>query len=73
MRWLYEALGSRQCLDRAMRKQIKALALFDLAIDSKLRGYDLVQLRISQLVLNAAARYRERSSSRKLERRFSSS
>ena len=32
--------------------------MFDLAIDSKLRGCDLVQLRISQLVVNAAARHR---------------
>lgn len=38
--------------------RIRDLALFDLAIDSKLRGCDLVQLRIGQLVLNAAARHR---------------
>lgn len=38
--------------------RIRDLALFDLAIDSKLRGCDLVQLRISQLVVNAAARHR---------------
>lgn len=31
------------------------LAMFDLAIDSKLRGCDLVRLRIGQLVINAAA------------------
>ncbi len=37
---------------------IRDLALFDLVIDSKLRGYDLVQLRISQLVVNATARHR---------------
>ena len=34
------------------------LALFDLAIDSKLRGCDLVRLRIGQVVVNAAARHR---------------
>ena len=38
--------------------RIRDLALFDLAIDSKLRGCDLVQLRIGQLVINAAARHR---------------
>lgn len=34
------------------------LALFDLAIDSKLRGCDLVRLHIGQVVVNAAARHR---------------
>ena len=38
--------------------RIRDLALFDLAIDSKLRGCDLVRLRIGQLVINAAARHR---------------
>lgn len=38
--------------------QSRDLALFDLAIDSKLCGCDLVQLRIGQLVINAAARQR---------------
>jgi integrase len=38
--------------------RIHDLALFDLAIGSKLRGCDLVQLRIGQLVINAAARHR---------------
>lgn len=38
--------------------RIRDLALFDLAIDSKLRGCDLVQLRLGQLVMNAAARHR---------------
>ena len=38
--------------------RIRDLALFDLAVDSKLRGCDLVQLRIGQLVVNAAARQR---------------
>ncbi|MGI4792982.1 MAG: tyrosine-type recombinase/integrase [Janthinobacterium lividum] len=38
--------------------RIRDLALFDLAIDSKLRGCDFVQLRIGQLVINAAAWHR---------------
>jgi integrase len=38
--------------------RIRDLALFDLAIDSKLRGCDLVRLRIGQVVVNAAARHR---------------
>ncbi len=38
--------------------RIRDLALFDLAIDSKLCGCDLVQLRIGQLVINAAVRHR---------------
>ena len=37
---------------------LRDLALFDLAIDSKLRGCDLVRLRIGDLVVNAAPRYR---------------
>lgn len=45
----------RLILQRESR--IRDLALFDLAIDSKLRGCDLVQLRIGQLVINAAARH----------------
>ena len=38
--------------------RIRDLALFDLAIDSKLRGCDLVRLCIRQVVMNAAARHR---------------
>ena len=38
-------------------KRIRDRAMFNLAIDSKLRGCDLVQLRIGQLVINAAARH----------------
>jgi len=38
--------------------RIRDLALFDLAIDSKLRGCDFVRLRIDQLVVNAAAWHR---------------
>ena len=32
--------------------------MFDMAIDSKLRGCDLVKLRIREVVINAAARHR---------------
>lgn len=39
-------------------QRIRDLALFDLAVDSKLRGCDLVQLRIGRLVMNATARHR---------------
>jgi integrase len=38
--------------------RIRDLVLFDLAIDSKIRGCDLVQLRIGQLVISAAASHR---------------
>ena len=38
--------------------RIRDLALFDLAVDSKLRRYGLVHLRIGQIVINAAARHR---------------
>ena len=37
---------------------VRDLALFDLAIDSKIRGCDLVRLRIGDLVVNAAPRNR---------------
>ncbi len=45
-------------LNLQREQRIRDLALFDLAVDSKLRGCDLVQLRIGQLVINAAARHR---------------
>lgn len=38
--------------------RIRDLAMFDMAIDSKLRGCDLVQLRIGAVVVNGAARHR---------------
>jgi len=38
--------------------RVRDLAMFDLAVDSKLRGCDLVKLRISEVVVNAAARHR---------------
>ena len=46
----------RLTLQRESR--IRDVALFDLAINSKLRGCDLVQLRIGQIVINATARHR---------------
>ena len=39
-------------------ERLRDLAMFDLAIDSKLRGCDLVGLKIGQLVVNATARHR---------------
>ena len=39
-------------------QRVRDLAMFDLAIDSKLRGCDLVKLKIGQVVVNAAARHR---------------
>ncbi len=39
-------------------RRLRDLALFDLAIDSKLRGCDLVRLKIGDLVVNATARHR---------------
>ena len=38
--------------------RIRDLVMFDLAIDSKLRGCDLVQLRIGQFVINGTAWHR---------------
>ncbi len=51
-----QVLAIRLTLQR--EKRVRDLAMFDLAIDSKLRGCDLVQLRIGQLVVNASARHR---------------
>ena len=45
-------------LNLQREQRIRDLALFDLAVYSKLRWCDLVQLRIGQLVINAAARHR---------------
>ena len=39
-------------------ERLRDLAKFDLAIDSKLRGCDLVRLKIGQLVVGAAVRHR---------------
>ena len=46
----------RSFLQREQR--VRDLALFDVAIDSKLRGCDLVKLRIGNLVVNGQARQR---------------
>ena len=48
-------------------QRLRDLAMFDLAIDSKLRGCDLVGLRIGQLVVNATARHRAATIQRKTE------
>ena len=39
-------------------ERLRDLAMFDLAIDSKLRGCDLVRLKIGEVVANATARHR---------------
>jgi hypothetical protein len=39
-------------------QRVRDLAMFDLAIDSKLRRCDLVRLKIGQLVVNATVRHR---------------
>ncbi len=39
-------------------QRIRDLAMFDLAIDSKLSGCDLVRLKVGQLVVNATVRHR---------------
>jgi len=41
-----------------VERRIRDLALFDLAIDSKLRGCDLVALRVSDIVTGGAVRRR---------------
>ena len=49
-------------------QRVRDLAMFDLAIDSKLRGCDLVKLKIGQVVVNAAARHRATIVQQKTER-----
>ena len=39
-------------------ERLRDLAMFDLAIDSKLRGCDLVRLKVGEVVVNATARHR---------------
>ena len=39
-------------------ERLRDLAMFDLAIDSKLRGCDLVKLKIGEVIIGAAARHR---------------
>ena len=48
-------------------ERLRDLAMFDLAIDSKLRGCDLVRLKTGQLVVNATARHRATVIQRKTE------
>jgi len=49
-------------------RRLRDLAMFDLAIDSKLRGCDLVRLKTGQLVVNATVRHRATVIQRKTER-----
>jgi integrase len=49
-------------------QRVRDLAMFDLAIDSKVRGCDLVKLKIGQVVVNAAARHRATIVQQKTER-----
>ena len=49
-------------------QRLRDLAMFDLAIDSKLRGCDLVRLKVGQLVVNDAARHRATVIQKKTER-----
>jgi len=49
-------LGSPNGLQHDHR--VRDLAMFNLAIDSKLRGCDLVRLRVSDVVLGGTARLR---------------
>lgn len=62
LRWTQAAAKPKQVwsirLNLQREDRLRDLVLFDLSIDSKLRGCDLVQLRIGQLVINAAARHR---------------
>ena len=39
-------------------ERLRDLAMFDLAIDSKLRGCDLVRLKIGEVIVNATSRHR---------------
>ena len=48
-------------------RRVRDLALFDLAIDSKLRGCDLVRLTIGEVVVNATVRHRATVIQRKTE------
>ncbi|MFC0389716.1 tyrosine-type recombinase/integrase [Muricoccus vinaceus] len=55
------------CLHLQREQRLRDLALFDLAIDGKLRGCDLVRLTIGHLVVNGAARHRVTVIQRKTE------
>lgn len=62
--------GIRIRLQVALR--LRDLALFDLALDSKLRGCDLVALRVSDVVAGGRVRGRVTILSARLDRRYSS-
>jgi integrase len=49
-------------------ERLRDLAMFDLAIDSKLRGCDLVRLKIGEVVVNATARHRATIIQKKTEK-----
>ncbi len=49
-------------------RRLRDLAMFDLAVDSKLRGCDLVRLRTGQLVVNATVRQRATTIQQKTEK-----
>jgi integrase len=49
-------------------ERLRDLAMFDLAVDSKLRGCDLVRLRTGQLVVNATVRQRATTIQQKTEK-----
>lgn len=51
-----------------LEKRIRNRALFDLAIDSKLRGSDLVELKIGDLVSGPESRRRATITQRKTDR-----
>ena len=53
-------------------KKVRDRALFDLAIDSKLRGCDLVKIKIGDLVAGGRVRNRAWSSNKRPSDRFSS-
>ena len=46
------------CLHLRREERLRDLAMFDLAIDSKLRGCDPVRWKIGEVVVNATARHR---------------
>ena len=49
-------------------ERLRDLAMFDVAIDSKLRGCDLVRLKIGEVVVNATARHRASIIQKKTQR-----
>jgi len=50
--WVHQMLRQAKSLTRLATKQISALALFNLAIDSKLRGCDVVAVRVEDVAPN---------------------